>query len=306
VKTPHISVVLPVYNGEAYLAEAVRSILGQTCTDFELLIVDDGSTDGSAAVAESFGDLRVRVIRLSPNGGIIAALKAGFAEARGVYIARMDADDLSLPERLARQAAFLDTHPSVGICGTWIEEFGARQSVVSLACEPEEIRVRLLFGWAMAHPTLMMSRRFLEKHGLAYREGFHHVEDMDLLMRASDLGSLANLPEVLLRYRTHEKQITARHQAEMGANTKKLLTRQLRLLVPSATLAEESLHLRLISGLTAGSIAWRDLPRLGLWLLRLRAANRKTKRYDRAVFERELRLKWRWILGQARHRLRRR
>src|SRR5258705_775698 len=113
--SPQVSVLLPVWNGERHLAAAIESVLGQSFTDFELLIVDDGSTDGSAALIRRYGDERIRLFENEKNLGVTRSLNLGLAQARGRYVARMDADDLSAPERLARQVAFLDSHPEVAL-----------------------------------------------------------------------------------------------------------------------------------------------------------------------------------------------
>ena len=119
---PIVTVLLPVYNGERYLREAVESILTQTLESFELLIVDDGSTDGTAAICRSFTDARVRVHRYEENAGVIFALNAGIDLITTKYVARMDADDISLPDRLARQVAFLEARPGIAACGCWLVE----------------------------------------------------------------------------------------------------------------------------------------------------------------------------------------
>ena len=127
MSVPRLSVILPVYNGSAFLAEAMESVLNQTFRDFELLVIDDASTDGSAAVAEQFGDPRVRVIRQEANRRLPATLNHGLDLARGEWVARMDADDICHPQRFARQVAFLEAHPDHGVVGSWsedIDEYG--------------------------------------------------------------------------------------------------------------------------------------------------------------------------------------
>ncbi len=141
---PRVSVVLCVYNQAAYVAEAIASILGQTLTDLELIIVDNGSTDSSPEVVHSFTDPRIRYVRNERNLGHAGSLNRGRALARGRYLAIMDSDDISLPERLARQADFLDAHPDVAMCGSWVETFGARTEVRRFPTEPAVLAVSLL------------------------------------------------------------------------------------------------------------------------------------------------------------------
>ena len=288
-----ITVVLPVYNGEKYLAEAIESVLSQSFTDFELLVIDDGSSDRTPDILAGFADGRLRIMRLPENRGLIAALNTGIAESQSELIARMDADDVCLPRRFERQVALLDAQPETALCGTWAEEFGARSIVYRLPTRPEEVGAGLFFGFVMYHPTLMMRRAFLEKHALAYREGFSHVEDFDFLIRAAEFGALANVPEVLLRYRVHNRQVTALHGRELTEATEGLLAHQLRLLLPEANRAEVAFHMLVNRELVPESA----LRQAGQWLLRLRAANRKKARYDRDAFENELRQKWHRIFG---------
>src|SRR5207237_7493623 len=122
LQAPRVSVLLPVWNGEAFLEQAMESILRQTLSSFELIVIDDGSTDRTAAIADEFAsrDDRVRVLR-RPHEGLSATLNAGIAAARGEYVARMDADDISVPDRLQKQVAYLDAHPGSVALGTWIE-----------------------------------------------------------------------------------------------------------------------------------------------------------------------------------------
>ena len=294
-RTPRIAVVLPVYNGERYVAEAIQSVLTQTFTDFELVVVDDGSTDRTAAILEGFRDPRLRVIRLPQNRGMVTALNTGIRESQSDLIARMDADDICVPQRFERQVAFLDAHAEVAVCGTWAREFGDRRNVHRLPVEPEQIRARLFFGWAMTHPTLMMRRAFLETHALAYCNEFAHVDDFDFLVRAAELGPLANIPEVLLLYRVHARQTSvllrqAQIQMESG-----VFLRQLRLLMPDATVDERVFHVQFACGVLHEA-------RLGeaeRWLCRLDEINRRSTRYDVDSFRLAIRWKWFRLVLQA-------
>ncbi len=156
---PAVSVVMPVYNTAEYVAEAVDSILKQTLSDLELIIIDDGSTDASPAILDQIqkADERVHVIH-QQNQGIVGALNRGLKLAGGEYIARMDGDDISLPDRLAVQVAFMDRHPNVGICGTACRLFGDTSGLSWTTTDPDEIASRLIFWPCMSHPTVMMRR----------------------------------------------------------------------------------------------------------------------------------------------------
>lgn len=235
---PRISVLLPVYNGAAFLRTAIDSILGQTCADFELLILDDGSTDDSREIAASYADPRIRRVDNGQNLGLIATLNRGLELARGEFIARMDADDISLPRRLARQVAFLEGHPKVGLCGTWFERFSRRGSLtVRMPEQHGPLRLFLLFDNPFLHSSIMLRRSLVERHGLRYDPAYPHSEDYELWARCAELTQLANLPDVLVRYRDHPANISHRFGREQDAANGAVRARLLRSLglVASAT-----------------------------------------------------------------------
>lgn len=211
-RQPRVSVILPCYNGEVYLREAVQSILDQTLADFELIVVDDGSTDSSPAILRNMagGDARIRVVT-QPNGGIVAALNAAIEHARGQYIARMDADDVSFPERLAFQASYLDQHPDIVLVGGYAvgdrnptpastRTTGGRHASTDLSVFPPRIAVSM-------HPLIMMRAAALRAMG-GYRSDYRHAEDYDLFIRASAHGRIENPPVDVLFYRRHEGAIS--------------------------------------------------------------------------------------------------
>lgn len=201
-RAPRVSVVMPVHNAAPYVREAVDSMLGQTFGDFELIVVDDGSTDGSAEIVKAITDPRIRLIAQS-NQGIAAALNNGVAAARGEFIARMDADDVSMPERLAKQVAHLDAHPEVGLLGTWaeiVDADGKRIGAFEHPTSHARIRHDLLFDTPFAHPTMMIRRALFNSAG-GYDSDPAIFEDHDLWRRMITRTKGANLPEHLLRYR---------------------------------------------------------------------------------------------------------
>lgn len=205
---PRVSILIPAYNAQRYLTQAVESMLAQTYRDFECIVVDDGSTDATprllAELAER--DPRLRAIRV-PHGGIVEALNAGLYAARGELIARMDSDDISLPDRLERQIQFLDANPEVVALGTKIilvDPYASPLWEIDIHCEHARIEEEMLRGngWAIFHPTVVIRRAALDKVGV-YRPEYQWSEDLDLFLRLAQVGKLANLPEVLLRYRQH-------------------------------------------------------------------------------------------------------
>ena len=225
-----VSVLMPVYNAAHHVEEAVRSILAQTWTDFELIIVDDGSTDDSPAILDRLQteDARITVLR-QPNGGIVSALNHGLGFCRGVCIARMDADDIALPERLARQWAAFQADPGLVLCGTAVHQFGDRHEILQFPLTDVACRAFLLTWSCFAHPTVMMRRETLLCSGLRYEEDFRHAEDYQLWSALAAWGRLCNLPEPLLRYRVHDAQVSQARKT-----------------------AQEAVHLRVASANLAG------------------------------------------------------
>lgn len=212
---PRISCLLPVYNGEEFLVEAVRSILSQTYADFELVIVDDGSSDSSPEILSALAaeDSRIQVVRRE-NGGIVAALNTGLAACRGEYVARMDADDIALPDRFQFQLDYLDAHPGCVLVGGVAQSLqsdgsfggrttGGRHLRTDLSAFPPKIAVSM-------HPLIMVRREALLALG-GYRSAFPHAEDYDLFIRLSKLGGIDNPDKELLIYRRHEGAISIKH-----------------------------------------------------------------------------------------------
>ena len=239
---PLVSVIMPVFNGEAYLRPAVESVLGQTIDDFEFLIVDDGCTDRSVAIIESFDDIRIRLLHNETNQGLVASLNRAFGEAKGRYLARMDADDFSLPERLEKQVAFLRDNSQIGACGTLVRTIGdGRVATSEYPLTSAEIRCRLLFDSALAHPTVMFRRELLEDLNMVYDPDFSHAEDFELWSRLSRVTELANIGEVLLLYRQHHNQVTNRHQQGQSASRRAIYRKQLERLGLTASAEELAL-----------------------------------------------------------------
>jgi glycosyltransferase involved in cell wall biosynthesis len=206
--SPAVSVLMPIHNGEQTLAEAVQSILAQTFKDFELIAVDDGSTDRTLLILEGFAkhDSRVKVLS-RPNTGIAGALNDAIEEARGEFLARMDCDDVALPERFEKQVAFLRSHPDYVLLGSrvlLVEPYGTPMYATDHETEHSKIAAQLLqgVGWAVVHPAAMMRASAVKTAG-GYRADRVPIEDLDLFLRLTEMGKAANLPEVLLHYRQH-------------------------------------------------------------------------------------------------------
>jgi glycosyltransferase involved in cell wall biosynthesis len=210
--SPKVSVAMPVYNSEKYLAKAVESILAQTFTDFEFLIVDDGSTDASRAILEQYSarDPRIKLVS-RPNTGYLVALNEMLERARGQYVARMDADDVALPERFERQVQYLDDHPECVLLASRviiIDPDGDPLQEMGYALTHEEIDGAFMNaqGQVIYHPSVMYRRRVVLELG-CYRPEYYLTEDLDLFLRLAEIGRVASLAEPLLLYREHLHKI---------------------------------------------------------------------------------------------------
>lgn len=209
MRMPTISILMPVYNCAAYIREAINSMLEQTLSDFELIIIDDASTDATPQIISSYDDERIQFVQKPVNTGLIASLNQGIDIAKGKYLARMDGDDISHPDRLARQVAYMEAHPSVVLCGSYYEVISTSE-IIEVPCTHAEIKRTLLEKCAFQHPTVMMKRSFMIDHQLRYNEGYKAAEDYELWSRIVALGEVANLSEVLLYYRRHHEQVSTR------------------------------------------------------------------------------------------------
>lgn len=227
---PRVSVLMPVFNAGQYLREAIDSILAQTFNDFELIAIDDGSTDDSPIILRAIArhEPRLRIVS-RPNTGIVGALNDGLAAARGELIARMDADDTCDPTRFAKQIAYLDTHAdciAVGTACTRTDPTGSPAGTQQPPTGHDAIDAALLRadGGALIHATLMLRTGVLRAIG-GWRTGYDWVEDLDLFLRLTEHGRVANLPEPLYAYRRHIESVCFRNY-ELMCNRLKTVMRE--------------------------------------------------------------------------------
>lgn len=211
---PLVSIIMPVLNAERYLRGAVDSILSQTFTDFEFVIIDNGSVDRSLEVINSYTDPRIRVLR-ELQRGIVPALNKGLMEAQGRYIARMDADDISDPLRLQRQVSYMEAHPQTCLLGSWtriINEDGSDSGQIVTPPVDSTSLCRALYAKnVMVHGSVMMKRTVAVEIG-GYRAGCAPAEDYELWLRLLEVGHVANIPEPLYQLRLHPASTLARTQ----------------------------------------------------------------------------------------------
>lgn len=280
---PDITVLLPVYNGEEFIADAVNSILGQTYSNFVLLIIDDGSLDDTGKILEEMAarDPRIRLVRRE-NRGLIATLNEGMAICRTELIARMDADDVALPTRLALQKNFMDANPNVAVCGTEVILYEKGSSVSYRTNAPFD--VLCLFGSPLAHPTVMFRRSIVLKVG-GYRASMLAAEDYDLWVRICQAGfCIANIPKKLLLYREHPNNSRRTYRRLQRKTTQLIWMKQISLLGINPSLRELDDHAYCAA--PCHDISARQ-KRARRWLRKICLFNMKLRVYDPVLLENE-------------------
>lgn len=289
---PAVSVVVPTYNAANYVGEAVASILAQSFTDFELLLVDDGSTDDTAAVLQPFAaDPRVRMLRNERNMGLIATLHRAYAECKAPLIARMDSDDICEPTRFSQQVEFLGAHPDVAIVGGAIRFFGnVAPNVFRFPQTHEAIRPAMLFYCPLAHPALMFRRELIDSGLVRYDDAFRHAEDYHLWSRLLLKVRSANLADVVLNYRLHPQQVSSDSADKQYAASLRVRRQMLNEAGIEPSDEDVSLH--------ESVILERPLPRadylmaLSGWFARIEEANQRSGYWDATELHQLLRVKF--------------
>jgi glycosyltransferase involved in cell wall biosynthesis len=244
-----VSVIMPVFNAERYLGQAVESILSQHYQQFEFLIVDDGSTDSSSRILDEYSrrDKRIHLIRQPGNQGLIAALNVGMDTARGKYVARMDADDISIPERFSKQVEYLELHPQVGILGGKIQYMDASGNPghVPISFHGDlSIRWHGLFESPFFHPTVMFRKALVDRHNLRYDPASLHVEDFDLWSRFLLQTRGENLGDILLYYRIHAESVSIKQAVFQNERAAVVSSQAITRHLSNLTISKESiLHL---------------------------------------------------------------
>lgn len=212
-KQPVASILMPVFNGEKFLAESINSVLAQTWMDFEFIIIDDGSTDNSLEIIRSFSDPRIRLLCNEVNSGLIFTLNKGILQAKGKYIVRHDCDDLMRPDRLRLQISLLEENPGVVLVGSWLQLIDENGVPAGRWRYPETdigIRWAQLFNSAVSHPSAVYRAEVIQKLG-GYDPDFLHAEDYELWARMSMQGKVANIGKFLVDYRVHPESVTSKY-----------------------------------------------------------------------------------------------
>lgn len=284
-----VSVVMPVFNAERFVGEAIESILTQTHPHFEFLILNDGSTDRTEEIVKSFDDQRIRYSKSALNLGLVSQLNSGLDKSTGKYIARMDADDIAMPNRLERQVLFMESHPEIGVSGSNVVSFNTnRRYFKSIMPEAhDEICTHFLFGNSIYHPSIMIRRSVLLTHGVRYKIGTDTSEDYVLYVDLHEKTKLANLQEVLLNYRLHAANVSKTNrkgqQEIIDVKRREYVSKFLRELDPSRTNKLVDDHFA-ICGKALSST--HDVSDLMSWVFFLNSVNDRKKMFESQSFAR--------------------
>jgi glycosyltransferase involved in cell wall biosynthesis len=297
---PRVSVVMGVRNGERFIRRAIESILGQTLADFEYIIIDDASTDRTGDICREYAsrDSRIRLLSNEVNLGLAASLNRGIRASSGMYIARMDADDGSRPERLMLQADFLDMNPDIGICGGYIcYKKGGRSSIKRFYTDHDWLAAQLLFQPCFSHPTVMFRREEVLRHGLLYDQSYATTQDYELWTRMIGKLQGANLPRVLLDYYCHDEQATSDKYDRMMLYCRQIHAVQVRLLIPDLSEVELTLHDRI--SIPHDPFTLPELSFVQNWLTRLIRVNGDVGRFHGKALARVCFDVWRGVCYQS-------
>ncbi|HJV34457.1 glycosyltransferase family 2 protein [Geomonas sp.] len=288
---PKVSVLMPVYNGEKYLSQAIDSVLSQTMQDFELLVIDDGSRDRSIEIISGYHDPRLRLLVNGENLGLVKTRNKAISESVGEFVAFLDCDDIALPERLQKQRSFLEEHPDFGMVGSWIEIMdgeGVCREVMRYPAAPEEIPALLIFGNYFSQSAVMIRKSSLP--AVSYRSEYPVAEDYDLWVRMATLAKVWNLPQVLTRYRVHTPSATFSKAELMESCIRKVLIEQLNLLGVTPTQQEIELHRQL--GMLRFRVSADIFHEAERWLMKLIDNNHTARRFEERALQKVVARRW--------------
>jgi len=285
-----VSVIIPVYNGEKYIGEAIDSILNQTFRDFELLIINDCSTDKTVSVINKYRDKRIKLINNDKNLGLAGARNVGIDNAKGKYIAWLDSDDISLNTRLEKQINLLENNPSFGLCGTWVKTIGSTQQVWKCLTQSELIKSTMLFNNCFATSSVMLRKEILTKNRYLFDLDYPTAEDYDLWEKISHHCEVTNIPEVLTYYRVHTLQTTfseeaRKKQLEFAWNVQKRILQSLNIF-PNEK--EKEIHLKIVPQSNIKFDIHEEIKYIYEWLEKLYLKNGECKQFSDREFKKSL------------------
>lgn len=213
---------MPNFNNEPFLKEAIESILNQDYKNFVFLIIDDGSTDKSIEIIESFDDPRIKLIKKEKNTGIVDSLNIGLREINSKYYIRMDADDISLPYRFTTLINFMEKNPEIGVCSSYLELFGETQEIWKQELKHNKILSKFIYSTGIAHAPSIIRSNVLKNNQIEYRKTHPHLEDYDLFFRLKNLTKMATIDQVLYKYRIGKNNVTVQNRSTQNLRYKEI------------------------------------------------------------------------------------
>lgn len=282
---PLVSVLIPVYNAGLFLRETLDDILNQTFTDFEVILIDDGSTDDSFNIMKSYSDNRIRLFQNEKNSGQVFTLNYGLSLCTGKYIARIDADDRCHPTRLEKQVHALESNQTAGLCLSWYRILGS-QKTAKPSTNPAELKVKLFFRNQIGNSTVMLRRDVIESHHIRFTTEIPVAEDYYFWTRVLAVSDPVIIPEVLMEYREHPGQTSELKKELIKTCTDKVRLFQLNFLGITPDESQAKLHLKLISN---PNFSGEEISHLLKWTDYLRLQNVKTGFFNPELFDSELR-----------------
>lgn len=299
MKRPLISIVMSVYNSEEYITEAIESMLNQTYRNFEFIIIDDGSTDNSLEIIKNYQISDERIVVISrENRGLPYSLNEGIKSAKGEYIVRMDADDISLPHRLEVQIEFMESSHEVGVCGSAVIVFGerAKDHLWKLTQNDNRLKTELLFSSIFAHPSVMIRRKVMIEHNLYYNESFLQAQDFELWSRMAPYTKFFNLQIPLLKYRVSKNSTTTKADKDIEKRyqvIKSIFESNLRQLHINNSEEENRIHFNLTvnTRIRDNEIKFKELEE---YFSKILKANNRTKIFNNFELKKVLGKKWLW------------
>ena len=283
---------MPVFNSAKYLHASIRSILDQTFSDFQFLIIDDGSLDGGQEIVKSFQDPRIHLVQNEFNLGVAATLNKGLALSKTKYIVRMDADDVSISTRLARQLEMMERDTDLDICGSWVRTIEAdrKSQIIRYPTEPTTIQSYFLFNNPLAHPSVILRRSSLQRHSLCYDERIGAGQDYEFWSRCAEFCRIKNIPEPLVLWRRHSQGETEKNFRKSNNTALLVQKRELGKLGIDCDGRCLEEHRRIGSG--RGMKSCQEVEKALSWLSHLIQLNRCQQQYDAEGFGKVSAMVW--------------
>lgn len=225
-----VSIIVSVYNCEKFIEEMLNSILEQTYTDWELILIDDNSTDSTWSLISKYTDKRIITRRNTENFGLTKNLNIALSHAKGKYVVRIDGDDIAYPNRLEKQVEYMEKNPDIVLSGSWMRVFGKREGIWKNVIGEDILKINLIFNAIIFHPTFIIRKNILDKYKILYNESLAFAQDYDLEYQISKYGKVANIPDLLVKYRIHDKQVSISNyekQLECANITRKNILKEL-------------------------------------------------------------------------------